>query len=178
MNAPRDADPAAPPAAGPTDAELRLLESRARSLARRVRTDVREDAVDVVVFTLSGEACALELRHLRHVLPAQQLALLPGAEPPLVALAGWRGELIAVIDLARVLGVSAGAPTERRHLLVVGEGAPIALLVDDLSALTSIAPSAVAAAEGERAFVRGVTADAVLVLDGAELIRFLKREAS
>lgn len=175
MNAPR---PAAPRAPDPTDADRHVLESRARSLARRMRVEAREDAVDVVVFTLAGEACALELRYLRQVLPARELALLPGAAPPLVALTGWRGELVGVIDLARVLGARAGEPPDRRHLLVVGEGTPSALLVDDISALTSIAPSAIAPAAGERAFIRGVTTDAVLVLDGGELIRFLKREAS
>lgn len=178
MNAPPDARPASPSAADPTDAERHVLESRARSLARRMRTEVREDTVDVVIFTLAGEACALELRHLRQVLPARELALLPGAGPPLVALTGWRGELVGVIDLARVLGGRAGAPPEHRHLLVVGEGAPIALLVDDINALTAIAPSTIAPAGDQRAFVRGVTPDAVLMLDGAELIRFLKREAS
>lgn len=161
-----------------SDADLRLLEARARVLAKRHKPTGGGDLLDVVVFAVRGETFALELRHLRQVLVVKELALLPGVAPPLVALTSWRGQLLAVFDLALLLGRSATGASDRRHLLVIGERAPLALLVDEIIEMTVIQTSAVAAMPREDAAVIGATKEAVLVLDGTQLLRTLDREAS
>jgi purine-binding chemotaxis protein CheW len=155
--------------------EQALLEARARALARRKRR--RADAiVEIVIFSLARATYAIELKHLRQVFPLVHLALLPGAQPPLVGVTAWRGELIRVLDLTRILDVPQGGPTDRNRVLVLGDGrAAFALLVDRILDVKEL-PEKQLTPSGAR-FVRGATADAVALLDGEDLIRTFAQEA-
>jgi chemotaxis signal transduction protein len=151
--------------------ERRILERRARALARSPAEVDGADAIGVAVFSLAREQYALELACLRHVFPLRELAFLPGAEPPLLAVTAWRGELIRVLDLTRILDVPQGGPTDRGQVLVLGDGdSHFAVLGDTILDMTTLAKSTLTEL-GENRFIRGITADAIALLDGAELIR-------
>lgn len=146
----------------------RLLEARARALARRKRR--AEATVELVLFTLARATYAIELRHLRQVYPLVHLAMLPGAQPPLIAVTSWRGELIRVLDLTRILEVPQGGPTDRGRVLVLGgEGGAFAVLADRIVDVKEIPEKQLTPTTAR--FVRSATADAIAVLDGDELIR-------
>lgn len=148
--------------------EQRLLEARARILARRKRRP--EATVELVLFTLARATYAIELRHLRQVYPLVHLAMLPGAEPPLMAVTSWRGELIRVLDLTRILDVPQGGPTDRGRVLVIGgEGSVFAVLADRIVDVKEIPEKQLTPITAR--FARSATADAIAVLDGDELIR-------
>jgi purine-binding chemotaxis protein CheW len=151
--------------------ERYILEARARALARTPVQDAPDDSLAVVVFSLARERYALELSCLLHVFTLRDLAFLPGAEPPLIGVSAWRGELIRVLDLTQILDVPQGGPTDRGHVLVLGrDDARFAILADSILDMTSLERS-VLTELAERRFIRGVTADAVALLDGPELIR-------
>ncbi|MGH7505553.1 MAG: chemotaxis protein CheW [Longimicrobiales bacterium] len=157
------------------DVERRILELRARELARPPRRDRSRTDSDVVIFSLARASYAIELNCLRHVFALRELALLPGAEAPLIGVTAWRGDLIPVLDLAGILGLPEGGPTDRGHVLVLGVGdRSFALLADAILDVITISDS-LAPAAGHR-FLRGVTADAVAVLDGRQLIRTFSGE--
>jgi purine-binding chemotaxis protein CheW len=146
-----------------------LLEARARALARRKRRrDV--ETLDLVLFSLARVTYALELTHLRHVFPLVELALLPGAKPPLIGVTAWRGELVRVLDLTRILDVPQGGPTDRGRVLVLGnDGGVFALLADRVVDVKEVPQKQLTPSGGR--FISAATADAIAVLDGAELIR-------
>lgn len=155
--------------------EQKLLETRARALARRKRR--RADAtVEIVIFSLARATYAIELKHLRQVFQLVDLALLPGAEPPLIGVTAWRGELIRVLDLTRILDVPQGGPTDRSRVLVLGDGrSAFALLVDRILDVKELPEKQLSPTDAR--YVRGATADAVAVLDGENLIRTFAQEA-
>lgn len=158
-------------------AERALLERRAAALARRPERAVRTDTMEVVVFRLARERYAIDLRCLMQIFPLRDLALLPGARPPLVGLTPWRGVLLRMIDLGTALGRSHTGIADRGRVLVIGheDRADFGILIDAVEDVVVLPESEIRALPGtvedRTAFLRGVTSEAVLVLDTQELIR-------
>lgn len=158
-------------------AERALLERRAAALARRAERAVRTDTMEVVVFRLARERYAIDLRCLMQIFPLRDLALLPGARPPLVGLTPWRGVLLRMIDLGTALGRSHTGIADRGRVLVIGheDRADFGILIDAVEDVVVLPESEIRALPGtvedRTAFLRGVTSEAVLVLDTQELIR-------
>ncbi len=157
--------------------EQELLERRAAVLARRPRRTDTAETVDMAVFRLARERYAIELTYLLQIFPLRDLATLPGARAPLVGLTPWRGALLRVIDLAAALGRPQVGIADRGRVLAVGEGerAGFGILIDAVEDVLAVPESAIrplaGADAGESGLLRGVTTDAVLVLDGQELLR-------
>ena len=158
-----------------TDQEL--LQRRAAALARRKQRTDREERNDAAVFRLARERFALDLRCLLQIFPLRELALLPGARPPLVGLTPWRGELLRVLDLGAALGRPVSGIADRSRVLVLGseERAEFGFQIDAVEDVIALADSDVRPlpeSDDEHArLLRGVTSDAVVVLDGDELLR-------
>lgn len=69
----------------------------------------------VLLFQLAGGAYALPLSSVGGLADCAGLRPVPGAPPALLGLTPWRGMLLAVVDLARLLE---DLPSERRPCLV------------------------------------------------------------
>lgn len=95
-----------------------------------------------------GVPLAAPLEDLAGVHAAQRIIPLPDSAPGLLGLAGIRGRVVAVHDLAAAIGAGAltGAP---RWLLVAGGAEPLALAVD--------------AVEGHLSLPRGEGAEAPVI---------------
>ena len=90
----------------------RILEERARHLARPATTPPAEDLAAVVVFPLARERYAVDLAGVAEVVPLRGLAPLPGAPAPVLGIVLHRGRLVPVVDLRRLLG---GGEAARAH---------------------------------------------------------------
>lgn len=159
------------------DAHVRaVLEERARALARPVTSESDAGTIEVVTFVLANEAYAVESRYVIEVFRLVDLALLPGAAPPVFGITAWRGGLLTVLDLRPLLGVSAAALNDLSRVLVLGAtGRSAGILADAVEADVRLRaatvrepPDGVAA---QREYLLGVTGDAVLVLDAGKLLR-------
>jgi purine-binding chemotaxis protein CheW len=151
-----------------SDRAAAILEERARALARPVTLGIEDHAADVITFAVAGEMYGVEPSLVLEVTRLDHLTPLPVAEPWVAGLTGWRGELILVADLRRLLGAPAAPFPERATLVVLGRGgAELALIADAPGRLEAIArdlgppPAGIAGVE----YLRGMTAEAVLVLD-------------
>lgn len=152
-----------------------VLAARARALARPATPAAERDQVHLLSFSLAGERYAIELPYVVQVFRLRSLALLPGATAPTLGVTSWRGELLAVLDLRQILGLSARGLDDLGFAVVLGdERAPLGVLADSVSGTLAMSRAQVRPpAEGvavQRDFVRGVTGDALLVLDAARLL--------
>lgn len=160
-----------------TNAAVReLLERRARALARPAAAPRAGGSVQLVTFALGSETYALESRCVVEVFRLGELALLPGATPPVFGLTTWRGGPLVVLDLRPLLGVPATALDDLRHVVVMGAAsAMFGVLVDAVHEVREVASAAVLEPpEGvavQRTYLWGVTGDALLVLDGGKLLQ-------
>ena len=160
-----------------TDATARsVLEERARTLARPAAPPPEGDSIGAVVFALGDERYAIESRYVIEVARLSELARLPGATPPVLGITAWRGGPLPVLDVRRLLGVTADELNDHGQVIVLGESrAAFGILADAVSELVAFRPSEVREPpEGvavEREYLRGVTGDALLVLDAGKLLR-------
>jgi purine-binding chemotaxis protein CheW len=157
-------------------APLAVLRKRAQLLAAPVISP-RELvlAQDMLGFLIGSERYAIETCYVWRALSETEITRLPVADPHVLGLFSLQGELLLVFDLARLLGAPPVQRTERSYLLVLGRDQPeLAFAVDAFEGTERLDASGVldaaVAAERENAFVRGVTSDARLVLDGATLL--------
>jgi purine-binding chemotaxis protein CheW len=160
----------------PAEAARVLLEERARQLARvpPAGTDPA-DKLQVAVFSLARERYAIEVRHVRAIVRMTNLTPLPGAVERFAGVTNLRGEIVAVIDLRKLFGLSAVGLTDLARVIVLGDDQPeVGILADQVHELRTLsvggglAPWALA--PEKHTCIRGVTRDAIVVLDGTALL--------
>lgn len=152
-----------------------IMDARARKLAARPERSVA-DRLALAVFELASERYAVELRWIREVARLTEYTPVPGTPDHVVGLTSVRGAIIAVIDLRRLFGLTTSGLSDRSRLALIGDREPeFGLLVDRALGTTMLPASDVLAAPAGlvgagRACVRGVTGDALIVLDGRSLL--------
>lgn len=153
-----------------------VLEERARALARPVAQPSSGDTLELLTFALANEVYAVESRFVAAVFQLIDLSPLPGAKPPVCGVTAWRGDLLMILDLRASLGLSVAALNDLSRVIVLGEERPaFGILADAVRELVNLPASAVReppqGVAAQREYLRGVTGDAVLVLDAEQLLR-------
>jgi purine-binding chemotaxis protein CheW len=158
----------------PAAEDAHVLRLRAAALAKP-ETALARDLMDVLAFAVAGHALGIELRHLREARPLAAFAPLPFARAGVLGVAHVRGRMLAVLDLAQLLGLGGGAvpPT---GLLVVGAQAPeFGVAVDRMPQLRSMRLGEIqrdaAVIDGlGRDLVQGISPDGLILLAGDALV--------
>ena len=147
-----------------------ILEARARNLARRLDDVAPAAGVEMLGFSLAREQFAVPSRYVFAVFPLLELVPLPGATPPVVGLTRWRGDVLTILDLRRLIANVAGALDDLSRVIVIGDTYPqFGILADavhemltiDLATLHKIPDDR----RGESRLLLGVTGHAVHVVD-------------
>jgi purine-binding chemotaxis protein CheW len=154
-----------------------ILDQRARLLAQAPVQAARAGELrEVVTFRLGKERFALALGSIRQVVPVADIVPVPGAPSHLAGVVNLRGEILAVFDLRRLQGSEGHRPATGARVLVVGtDRAELGLLADAVDEILTLRPDAILpppSLAGLRAggLIEGVTADALIILDGAALL--------
>ncbi|MEO7084818.1 MAG: chemotaxis protein CheW [Gemmatimonadaceae bacterium] len=155
----------------------KILEERARRLARRSNAEsVPNFGVDVVSFSVARERFAIESAFVFAVFHLNELVPLPGARAPVVGVTRWRGDVLTVLDLRRVVGGTGRALDDLARVIVVGASGPaFGVLADTVDDIMSIDPTTLFTLPVDRVpeipgVLRGVTANGIHLLDAAILI--------
>jgi purine-binding chemotaxis protein CheW len=154
-----------------------VMEDRARALARiPTAPPGATEVIEVATFSVANEHYAIETRHICEVARFVDVTPVPGAPDFFAGLLNLRGEILAVFDLRRFFGLTSGEVSELSRVIVLGRdcvefgmlagalGEVRTVRIDELHEL----PGSVAGISRE--FVRGVTARALVVLDGAAML--------
>lgn len=154
----------------------RILEERARELARPVSPPSWGASVQLVSFALGKESYALETSYVQAVFRLRQLSPVPGGTQHIYGVTAWRGELLTILDLRRLLGLPASGLNDLSHVIVLGATrAEFGVLADAVAELVTLPLSSIRTpVEGvgvRREYIRGITEDATILLDAAKLIQ-------
>src|SRR5467141_1805870 len=84
-----------------------VLKRRAEQLAKLPLSPDTGDEVEVLVCRLGGERYAVETRHLRAVQWASGITPVPCTPKFVVGIVSVRGEIVTLLDLASMIGLSA-----------------------------------------------------------------------
>lgn len=160
----------------PMDRVQRILEERARALAKPPAKRTEHGRVDVLVVRVGAESYGIGIEHVREVRPLEGLTPVPNLPPMWAGLVNLRGVLHPVLDMGRYLGLEAADGGEERQVVLVASAtATVGLAVSEVVGLRSlpaaeIRPPVETDPDAAKGLVTGVTADMLLLLDGQALL--------
>lgn len=150
---------------------MRVLDARARILARQPESPDRDGSQELLIASVGDARLAWDIHRVREVLPPGPLARLPGEGHLLVGVRNVGGELVAVADIASLLGLSHNVGPAGRWVVVIEENSgPLGVHVDRANELVTIPLDSLRSAPTSgKAPVTGVishlTPDGALVID-------------
>jgi purine-binding chemotaxis protein CheW len=119
----------------------------------------------VLIFQLAGERYAIEVRDVAETLPFARCTPVPGSPPQFLGMINLRGELRAVLDLGRLLGLSENGQKDSGFVLILSrQGREIGLKVDLIEDLSAIRPEEFSST-GEGSYVKGIASSALMLLN-------------
>ena len=154
-----------------------VMDERARQLARVTpELPSAAEAIEVVTFSLDNERYGIEARYVHEVTQFSELTPVPDTPDFLLGVTNRRGDVLAVIDLCRLFGLTAIDLTDSPRLIVLGEDqAEFGILANGAQEMSLLHRDAVLEPPGvltgiDRAYLVGVTKDALILLDGKALM--------
>ncbi|MBC8179066.1 MAG: chemotaxis protein CheW [Desulfobacteraceae bacterium] len=164
----------------------RLLEKRARALAKVTTKDQEEsETLSLMTFPMGEERYAVEIGMVKEIQPLVDRAWsrVPSTPDFIVGAVNIRGRIYSVMDVARFLGLPPRPVTEKTHVLLVQGGGEetdndmeVCILADDLPEVANIPIAEMQTRETvsdqTQEYVRGVTADMLVILDLGRLLRY------
>lgn len=149
-----------------------VLEERARALARPPVARDRGESLEVVVFRRGDERCAVATRDVLEVVRLGPVTPLPGAQAPVLGLSARRGGLLLVLDLGTA---APDAPAPGWALALGDPRAAVGVAADSIEQVMRLPLAGVLPPSdgvgGGQSWLRGVSTDAILVIDAPALIR-------
>lgn len=155
-----------------------ILRERAQALAKPAE-EARAPAepLELLVFSLAGERYGIETAHVLEVVPLRGLTPVPSTPSWILGVVNHRGRILPVLDLRRLFELAGqGIPEGSRIVAVEGGGMTFGIFADGVTGIIrlgadEVVPPPVSLAGDRRAFIRGVTAGMVGVLDLESLAR-------
>ncbi|WP_068467391.1 chemotaxis protein CheW [Candidatus Protochlamydia phocaeensis] len=153
-----------------------ILKARARKLAQQEKEKQAGLAIDVIKFQLAKESYAIELKYVKEVYPLKDYARLPGVPPFVFGLINVRRRIISVIDLRVFFDLSMPQDTTGEKVIILeNENMSFAIRTDKISEVLSIPldqiqPPPPTLTGMRQEFLKGLTADGTVILDGNKLL--------
>jgi purine-binding chemotaxis protein CheW len=161
------------------------LERRARALARLLTEEESEgETLHLVTFSVGEERYGVEITLVQEIvsLESQTWSLVPCTPDFIVGAVSIRGRIYSMMDIGRFLGLPARPLSETAHVFLVrydghegGRGMELSILADDRPQvarvpLTEVQPPSATISSQAQKYVRGVTADMLIILDLEHLL--------
>lgn len=149
-----------------------ILDERAAFLAQAPSTVAkRENQLDVLELVISGERFAIEAKHVREASKLGTLTPLPCTPEFVLGLINFRGQILPLLDLRKILEL--GPKQDKSELQVVVVQTSIAqagIAVDEISGISSIGEAELQSPKqifspALAALLKGMRSDRLAVLD-------------
>lgn len=157
--------------------KAKVLKERARALAKEgVRVAEDESYLEVVEFMLAHERYALELTHIREVYPLKELTPLPGAPDFVLGIINVRGQILSIIDIKKFFELPEKGLTNLNQVIILeSEEMEFGILADEILGTSSIPASTIQTSlptltDIREEYLKGVTGDRVVILDGEKIL--------
>jgi purine-binding chemotaxis protein CheW len=156
--------------------QKKILHERARKLAAERKAEREQDSMEVVEFFLGNERYALASSHVREVHALKDITPLPGTPSFIVGIVNVRGQIVSVVNLGRFFDLPAKGLSELNKVIIIrDESMEFGLLADVAIGVRRIPLEYIQpplpTLTGKRAeYLKGVTADRVVVLDAGKLL--------
>ena len=100
---------------------------------------MREDEVQLVVFTIEKEEFAAEITQVREIISLEKVTRVPSAPKFVYGVINLRGKLVTVVDLHKRLGFKRTRPEENSKIIVSDvEDGVLGMMVDSVTEVARI----------------------------------------
>jgi purine-binding chemotaxis protein CheW len=97
-------------------------------------TETKRNEYQLVVFTIGDEEFGVDISQVREIVRVVQITYLPKAPVFIEGVVNLRGQVLAVIDLAKRIGVTPKERSENNRIIVVEVGEnTVGMIVDSVS---------------------------------------------
>ena len=104
------------------------------------------EEIQLVVFSLGREEFAVEVTQVREIMRMEEITRMPKSPHFVEGIINLRGQIIAVVELARRLNLEAGEKSgDTRIIVVEAEDIKVGMIVDSVSEVLRISEDAVEA---------------------------------
>ena len=155
----------------------RLLKERARALAEGSAEEEDETQyVDILEFLLAHERYAIELTHIQEVCQLSELTPVPGTPSFVLGVINVRSRILSIIDLKKFFDLPEKGITNLNKVIILSSlEMEFGILADSILGARSILAKSIQESlptlTGIRTeFLKGVTGDRVVVLDGEKIL--------
>src|SRR6266702_185259 len=157
--------------------EKRILKARAQALAREPRQEeTAGGSLEVLEFLLAYERYGIEMSWVRETLPLRDLTPVPCTPPFVLGLINVRGQIMSVIDIKRFFDLPEKGLTDLNKVIIVHDGGmEFGILADAVCGvrtipLVQLQPSLPTLTGVREEYLKGVTRERTVVLDGRKLL--------
>jgi purine-binding chemotaxis protein CheW len=154
-----------------------VLHARAAALARTPEAPrAAGSSLDVTEFLLAYETYGIESSYIHEVYPLKELTPLPGTPPFVLGIINVRGRILSVVDLKKFFDLPAKGLTDLNKVIVLrSPRMEFGVLADAILGVRSIPldqlqPSLPTLTGIREEYLKGVTAERVVILDAAKLL--------
>jgi purine-binding chemotaxis protein CheW len=153
-----------------------ILKKRAEKLAVSLAEKSGGEVLDVIVFRLGEERYAIESRYILEVYPLKELTPLPNLPPFVCGITNIRRRIVSVIDLKIFFDISKKEKNRLDKIIILANAfMEFAVLTDEVEGVSqipkaSIQTSLLTLTEMRQEFLKGLTTDQLIILDGEKLL--------
>ncbi|MBI4956646.1 MAG: chemotaxis protein CheW [Myxococcales bacterium] len=152
---------------------LEILRERARALAQgsEAATTAALALRSVLVVGCAGGRYGLDAGLAVELLPLASVTRIPRASPFVAGVSNRRGEVLLLVDLGALLGLSRSGIADLTKVIVVGaRGDEVGLLVETVEGIEDVDPSRVAPPVGGAKCITGIVDGSLVLVDLAALL--------
>jgi len=155
----------------------KILRDWAAELALN-RDNVQDDqaCLSVVEFLLAREIYAMELTCIREVYPLREFTPLPCTPAFITGIMNIRGRIVSIVDLKKLFDLPEKEITNLSRVIILSsDHMEFGILADAVSGvrnipLNTVQPSLPTLTGIREQYLRGVTGDRVVILDGEKIL--------
>jgi purine-binding chemotaxis protein CheW len=154
-----------------------IFKARARVLARAQGKAVDERGfLEIIRFRMASETYGVESAFVREVYPLKDFTPLPGVPPFVVGIVNVRGQILSVVDLKKFFNLpDKGLGDLNKVIILRDDRMEFGILADAVLgvgqiSLDAIRPLPLTVSEIGAEYMRGVTADRVIILDAEKIL--------
>lgn len=159
-----------------SDKTNQILKARAVALAQELNIEMPTNTIEVLIFELTQEQFAFESQYIQEVYTLKEYTLLPCTPAFVLGIINVRGQIISIIDIKKFFEYSEKDLTCRNKVIILSsKSLTFGVLVDEIIGTESVALSEIQTSlttlTGIRAaYLKGITADRLVILDAKKLM--------
>jgi len=157
-------------------AQWRMARAKTQAVEEASNGEEAADTLEVLEFSLGGQTYAFELAYVREVACLAEMCPLPGVPTFVMGITCLHGQMLAVVDLRKVFGLTEGSLRDSRQLIVLqSTGMEFGILGERILGVRRLSlagPQTAVWAHSEAVgtYVKGGAADGTVVLCAAKLL--------